>query len=134
MRTTMKAIAFAAFVLFFALPSLAQTTHVPLGGGSASSAVSSSGGGGGSGGYGGGVAEGFATSTIHTLYGSALYKPRYEYAHGSTSDFAPSRFLAYDEAVKLGQSIIDAKPRSIVEVAAETRAARKHSAPQAQAN
>jgi hypothetical protein len=118
----MKATFFAALILFFGLPAFAQ--RVPANA-SSSSAVSNSSGGGGGGFGGGGAASGFASSTIHELAGNPMYQPKYDYAHGCGCDFSPSTFMSFEDAVKLGQSVLDEKPPSLGEVAAQYRAMKK---------
>jgi hypothetical protein len=115
-----RSIFFAALILFFSLPVRAQS-HMALSGGNANSASPNSGGGGGAGGYSGGGGG----SGITALPSSPRAQFSYGYAHGSDADFAPSSFLSYDEAVKLGESVLAAKPRSLGEVAAEYRASKK---------
>ena len=116
-----RSMLFAALILFFSLPARAQS-HMALSGGNANSASPNSGGGGGAGGYGGGGGGG---SGITALPSSPRAQFSYGYAHGSDADFAPSSFLSYDDAVKLGESVLAAKPRSLGEVAAEYRASKK---------
>jgi hypothetical protein len=117
-----RAALFAGLVLLFCLPAHAQTHMVPAG--SAASNVSNSGG--GAGGGTGGAAGGFATSTIRTLPTRAAFQSRLEYAHGS-DDFSPSTFLPFQDAVKLGQSILNEEPKSLGAVAAQYRAMKKES-------
>jgi|ERR1700675_849286 len=121
----MRAALFAGLALLFCLPARAQTHMVPAG--SAASNVSNSSGGGGGGT--GGTAGGFATSTIRALPTRAAFQCHLEYAHGS-DDFSPSTFLSFQDAVKLGQSILNEEPKSLGAVAAQYRAMKKepHSA------
>lgn len=114
-----RSMLFAALILFFSLPARAQS-HMALSGGNANSASPNSGGGGGAGGYGGGGGSG-----ITALPSSPRAQFSYGYAHGSDADFAPSSFLSYDDAVKLGESVLAAKPKSLGEVAAEYRALKR---------
>jgi hypothetical protein len=118
----MRAALFAGLVLLFCLPAHAQTHMVPAE--AAPSNVSSSGGGGG--GTGGGTASGFATSTIHALPTRTAFQCHFEYAHGS-DDFSPSTFLSFQDAVKLGQSVLNEEPKSLGAVAAQYRAMKKES-------
>jgi hypothetical protein len=111
---------FAAFVLFFSLPLHAQSRMPPAG--ATPSASNNSGGGGGGGSYGGGGGAG-----IHSLPSCPARQYSYSYAHGSGADFAPTSFLPYDQAVKLGDAVLAEKPKSLGEVAAEYRAAKKQS-------
>jgi hypothetical protein len=122
-RGTMKrSMLFAALILFFSLPVHAQS-HMSLSGGNANSASPSNGGGGGGGG--GYSSGGGGGSGITALPSSPRAQFSYGYAHGSDADFAPSSFLSYDDAVKLGESVLAAKPRSLGEVAAEYRASKR---------
>jgi hypothetical protein len=116
-----RSMLFAALILVFSLPARAQS-HMALSGGNANSASPNSGGGGGAGGYSGGGGGG---SGITALPSSPRAQYSYGYAHGSDADFAPSAFLSYDEAVKLGESVLAEKPKSLGEVAAEYRASKK---------
>lgn len=118
----MRAVLFAGLVLLFCLPAGAQTHMVPAG--SAASNVSNSGGGGGAGT--GGGASGFATTTIRLLPTRAAFQGHIEYAHGS-DDFSPSTFLPYQDAVKLGESVLNEEPKSLGTVAAQYRAMKKES-------
>jgi hypothetical protein len=47
------------------------------------------------------------------------------YGQGSATTFEPTRFVSYATAMKLGKEALEYRPKSIVEVAAECRAARK---------
>lgn len=49
----------------------------------------------------------------------------YIYAQGSDATFVPTRFVSYDKAVKIGKEALAYRPKTIVEVAAECRAAKK---------
>lgn len=49
----------------------------------------------------------------------------YVYEQGSSSTFEPTRFVSYETAMKLAKEALAYRPKSIVEVAAECRAARK---------
>jgi hypothetical protein len=49
----------------------------------------------------------------------------YVYEQGSDTTFVPTRFVSYETAIKLGKDALAYHPKSIVEVAAECRAARK---------
>jgi hypothetical protein len=118
----MRVALFAGLVLLFCLPAHAQAHMVP--GGSAVSNLSNSGGGGGTGGSGGG--SGFATSSIRALPTRAAFQCHLEYAHGS-DDFSPSTFLPFQDAVKLGQSVLNEEPKSLGAVAAQYRAMKKES-------
>jgi hypothetical protein len=119
----MRAALFAGLVLLFCLPAHAQTHTVPAG--ATPSNVSNSSGGGGGGGT-GGTAGGFATSTIHALPTRTAFQCHFEYAHGS-DDFSPSTFLSFQDAVKLGQSVLNEEPKSLGAVAAQYRAMKKES-------
>lgn len=107
-----------ALVILFSLPLRAQgQTHGTMGGGSPNAGYSG-GGGAGAGGFSGATSM-FHTPATHFEFG---------YAHGAESDFNPSSFMEYDEAVKLGRSIVEAKPKSLGEIAAEYRAKKKQPA------
>jgi hypothetical protein len=75
---------------------------------------------------GGGSAGGFALTNNFALP-SATRTDHYPlvYAQGSDATFVPTQFVAYDAAVKLGQAALAYRPKSVVEAAAECRAARK---------
>jgi len=120
----MRAAFFAGLVLLFCLPAHAQAHMVPAGSAVSNVFNSSGGGGGGTGGSGGG--SGFATSTIRALPTRAAFQCHLEYAHGS-DDFSLSTFLPYQDAVKLGQSVLNEEPKSLGAVAAQYRAMKKES-------
>lgn len=109
----MKGVLLGGLILFFSLPSYAQG-HATMGGAAASAGYTQ---GGGSGVGGGGTSP----SLLHT----PLTRFEYTYAHGTDCEFVPSSFMAYDDAVKLGRSILDTQPRSLGEIAAEYRAKKK---------
>ncbi len=103
-------------IIAFSLPASAQ------GRGSAgvtASALTLSGGGGGGGGYG----TGGVSFHSHTLPPEAHYE--LAYAQGSATEYVASTYVPYEEAVKLGKEALAYNPRSIAQVAAECRAARK---------
>lgn len=108
----------AASVFFLALPACAQT-HV-VGGGTPNQLNFTGGGGGGVGGF-------SASSLGFTL--PVIDRSRehytYVYAQGSDATFVPTRFVSFDDAVKLGKAALAYRPKTIVEVAAECRAAKK---------
>jgi hypothetical protein len=111
----MKALFFAVLILLFALPARAQghASHV----GSPASPMINGGGGGAGGGYG--------SVSFPASASSAPVHYQYTFAHGSESGFVPSRFVRYEDAVKMGQAAALATPPtpvSIAEVAAEYRA------------
>jgi hypothetical protein len=118
-----RSVLFAALILFFTLPLRAQS-HMSPAGANPNASVSNGGGGAGgstgSGGFGGG------SSGITALPSFPRAQVSYGYAHGSDADFAPSSFLPYDEAVKLGESVLAEKPKSLGEVAAQYRASKKN--------
>ena len=112
MKTTL--IAATSFFLL-ALPAHAQTRgpvpgQLNYGGG----------GGGGAGLGGGGGATGFRLPVI-----SRQEHDEYIYVQGSEDTFVPTRFVSFDAAVKLGKEALAYRPKTIVEVAAECRAAKK---------
>ena len=74
--------------------------------------------GGGGGGYGGGP------MSFDTLPESPQPIWIYDYVHGSFEEYIPSVYMPYDDAVKLGQTILNAKPKTLGEIAAEYRAAK----------
>ena len=103
-----RAIGFAAFLLFFAIPA-----HAQPGSSSSAHATQGGGGGGGTGGFGGG--------------GGTSRPPAYPRAHfkmievsGSDSSFIPSGYLPFDRAVAEGQAILDAEKKTPAEAAAAT--------------
>jgi len=99
--------------MLVSLPAHAQG-HAALGG-SAPNSGYTNGGGGGAGGASG------STSMFHT----PVTRFELNYAHGADCDFNPSTFMAYDDAIKLGRSIVEAKPKTLGEIAAEYRAKKK---------
>jgi len=113
----MATIACAALlcVLSLSIPVSAQSRGSA---GTASSPQSFSGGGGG--GYGGG---GGASSPSHAPRPEVHYE--LAYAQGSATEYVASAYVSFEEAVKLGQQVLTNKPKSVAEVAAEYRAARK---------
>lgn len=100
----MKAALFGFLLLLFSLPVKAQNIS----------------------GFGGLIAGGNSFGTISfPSIPSVSRQSSYltVYAQGSAADFEPSRFLPFDEAVKLGQEMLNAKPPlSIAEVARQNRA------------
>jgi hypothetical protein len=120
----MRTLILAGLVLLSCLPAHAQSRMSPAA--AAPSALNNSGGGGG-GGYSGGSGYGGGGAGIHSLPSSPATQFTYSYAHGSDSDFAPTSFLPYDQAVELGESILAEKPKSLGEVAAEYRALKRKS-------
>lgn len=115
----MKGLLFAFLILLFALPAHAQT-RPPSGGGSPNGLTNTGGGGGG--GYGGGFGSASASAPIPHTPPAQFH---YGYAHGVASDFDLTTFLPYDEAIKLGQAVLDYKPKTVAEAARETRAQKK---------
>jgi hypothetical protein len=100
-------------IISFSLPASAQS-HA--GAGAAASSLSFSGGGGG---YGGGGVSSHALP----LPPEAHYP--LAYAQGSATEYVASTYLPFEEAVKLGKEALAYKPKSIAQVAAECRAAKK---------
>ena len=47
------------------------------------------------------------------------------YAQGSATEYVASTYVTFEEAVKLGKATLEYKPKSIAQVAAEYRAAKK---------
>jgi hypothetical protein len=109
----MKIAILGALVMLFSLPAHAQAHATPGGASAAAGYVSG----------GGGSAGGSASSPamMHT----PATRFDFGYAHGTDCDFTPSSFMAYDDAIKLGRSIVEAKPKTLGEVAAEYRARKK---------
>ena len=99
-------------VLSLSIPVSAQSRGSA---GTASSPQSFSGGG-----YGGG---GGASSPSHAPRPEVHYE--LAYAQGSATEYVASAYVSFEEAVKLGQQVLTNKPKSVAEVAAEYRAARK---------
>lgn len=117
----MKITVIAASLFLLSMPVYAQS-HT--GGGSTRQLNATNGGGGGFGGFGGsggfsGVSFSMSNATRTVQHTS------YVYAQGSGGTFVPTRFVSFDTAVKLGKQAMAYKPKSIVEVAAECRAAEK---------
>jgi len=112
----MRIVLLGAMLMLFSLPAYAQG-HAALGGAAPNGGLSSGGAGGG-GGMGGGTSSPAMFHTPATRFDMG-------YAHGSDCDFVPSSFMSYDDAVNLGRSIIEAKPKTLGEVAAEYRARKK---------
>jgi hypothetical protein len=75
---------------------------------------------------GGGSPGGFSLSS-NSVLPSTTRTEHYAlvYEQGSDSTFVPTQFVAYDAAVKLGQAALAYRPKSVVEAAAECRAAKK---------
>jgi hypothetical protein len=115
----MRSVIFAALILFLSLPLHAQSRMSPAG--ATPSTLNNGGGGGGAGGF----SSGGGATGITYLPSSPRAQFSYSYAHGSDADFAPTSFLPYDQAVKLGESVLAEKPKSLGEVAAEYRASKK---------
>jgi hypothetical protein len=117
----MKITVMAASVLFLAFSAQAQT-HV-AGGGGAAGQMNFAGGGGG--GFGiGGSGLGGATFALPVIDRNHEHYT-YAYAKGSDQTFEPTRFVSYEAALKMGKEALAYHPKSIVEVAAECRAAEK---------
>lgn len=77
---------------------------------------------------GGGAPGGLSAASIGfslPLIDRSLQHYTYVYEQGSSRTFEPTEFVSYDTAVKLGEEALAYRPKSIVEVAAECRAARK---------
>jgi hypothetical protein len=110
----MKSAIFAASILMFALPAMAQG-H---GAAAAPSAPVFSGGGGG--GYGGGIS--FGSFALGTPSSSPTVHDQVVFAHGSEATFVPTRFVSYSEALKLGKEALAYRPKTVAEVSAEYRA------------
>jgi hypothetical protein len=105
-----------ALAILFSLPAHAQS-HTTLGGATPGGGYNT-GGAGGAGGVSGGSLNPvmFHTPATHFDVG---------YAHGTDGEFVPSSFMNYEDAVKLGRSMVEAKPKSLGEIAAEYRARKK---------
>lgn len=105
-----------ASLLFFAVSAQAQThggSFAPTGQLSLS---------------GGSTPGGFSASTLAfslPVIDRSSEHYTYLYGQGSSSTFEPSKFVSYDTAMKLAEEALAYRPKSIVEVAAECRAARK---------
>jgi hypothetical protein len=108
----MKIAILGALVMLFSLPAHAQAHATPGGASAAAGYVS-----------GGGSAGGSASAPamMHT----PATRFEFGYAHGTDCEFVPSSFMAYKDAVKLGRSIVEAKPKTLGEVAAEYRTRKK---------
>jgi len=119
----MRTLVLAGLVWLSCLPAHAQSRMSPAA--AAPSTLNNSGGGGG--GYSGGSSYGGGGAGIHSLPSSPAMQFTYCYAHGSDTDFAPTSFLPYDQAVELGESVLAEKPKSLGEVAAEYRALKRKS-------
>ena len=119
----MRSVIFGVLSLFLSLSLHAQSRMSPAG--AAPSTLNNGGGGGG--GYSGGSAYGGGGVGIHSLPSCPLAQFNYSYAHGTDADFAPTSFLPYDQAIKLGEAVLAEKPKSLGEVAAEYRAQKKRS-------
>lgn len=103
-------LALAAFICLFSTAAHAQAA----GGGAIPVNRTNSGGGGG--GYGGGSTVNFPTpphypSTVFVTAGVS----------GTSSDFVPSQYLPYDQAVAAGQSLLNSKQKTVVEMAQESK-------------
>ena len=119
----MKTLLFAIAILLFALPAGAQGRF------GSSPAMTNNGGAGGvsgggyGGGYGGGGGYGFGGYNALPHYATALNQVIL--VQGTDGDYFPSTFVSFDEAVKMGEEALSYKPKSLGEVAAEYRAAKK---------
>lgn len=85
-------------------------------GGVAGGAVSNSGGGGGYGGNGAGIG---GQSSFHTLPSIPPARLPSTAVSGSDSTFVPSSFLPYNQAIAVGNAMLDAQHESVAEAAAE---------------
>lgn len=103
-------------IFAFSLPAFAQG-HGSAG--AAASPLTFSGGGGAGGGYG----AGGVSFPSHSPRPEAHYE--LSYAQGSACEYVASTYVSFEEAVKLGKAALENKPKSIAQVAAEYRAARK---------
>jgi hypothetical protein len=96
--------AMLAMVFIFSIPAHAQAA-----GGSANTARSSGGGSAGAGGFSG------------SSGGRPAYTPTAQFKmaaiSGSSTDFVPSAYLPFDQAVALGRTDFSTKPANVVEVA-----------------
>ena len=112
----MKITIIAASLFLLALPARAQ---VHVAGGAAPSQLTFAGGGGG-----GGFGLGAVAFTMPVVNRTQQHYT-YIYAQGSDQTFVPTRFVSFEAAVKLGKAALAHRPKTIVEVAAECRAAKK---------
>jgi hypothetical protein len=89
-----------------------------MAGGVAGGAVSNSGsgGGGGYGGYGGGMT---GSTNFHTLPSIPPARLPSTAVSGSDATFVPSSFLPYNQAIAVGNAMLDAQHESVAEAAAE---------------
>jgi hypothetical protein len=74
----------------------------------------------------GGFSAGSVSFSMPVIDRSAEHDS-YVYEQGSSTTFEPTRFVSFDTAMKLAKEALAYHPKSIVEVAAECRAARKKS-------
>lgn len=95
---------FAAFILLSSVPAFAQQQRPTAGPGV---------------GYGGSI--GGSTSRL-PVYPSANFQATYA-AGADNYNFFPSTFRAYDQALKDGEAALTEHPKTIVEIAKETKAA-----------
>lgn len=125
MRMVMAAGA-ALLALVLALPAHAQMRG-PVGGGTTTTGVGgapgSAGGGGGSVSGGGG---GVGTGGGHSMPSFAPARYRNSAAHGTETDFQPTSFVPYEQAVKMGQAALAQQAKTLGQIAAEYRAAKRH--------
>lgn len=105
-------------LLIFAFSQTAFAQSHGSAGAAASSPVFS-----GGGGVGGGYGAGGVSFHSHSLPPEAHYE--LSYAQGSATEYVASTYVPYEEAVKLGNAALTYKPKSIAQVAAECRAAKK---------
>jgi hypothetical protein len=114
----MKTAILTTFILLlicsFSLPAYAQSHSS---GGGMANQLSFSGGGGGGG------SVGAVSFPSHPSRPEVHYE--LAYAQGSTTDYVASTYVSFEEAVRLGKAALANKPKSIVQVAAEYRAAKK---------
>jgi len=105
----------AVLILGLSIPAFGQRAAAGMTGGAAGGAVSY-GGGGGYGGSGGGLT---GPTDFHTLPSIPPARLPSTAVSGSDATFVPSSFLPYNQAIAVGNAMLDAQHESVAEAAAE---------------
>lgn len=124
LRMAMAA-AVALLALVLAVPAHAQMRG-PASGGMQTTAVGGATGSGGGGGGGGSFGGGSGTGGGHPLPSFALVRYTNSSAHGTEADFQLTSFVPYEQAVKMGEAALAEQAKTLGQIAAEYRAAKRH--------
>lgn len=109
----MKTVLIAAAFLFLVVPAHAQDRASRLNGG------------GGGAGFGGSSIGGGSFSLPAT---TRVEHYAYVYAQGSAATYTPTRFVSFETGLRLAKETLEYRPKSLGEIAAEYRAAKKKQA------